>query len=290
MDDFSMIFWFIILFLFIYPQLKYQMIKGARLKLMRKLEGKRGTRVIAMLHRQEQIGLFGIPFYRYIDIEDSEQVLRAIRMTPPDMPIDFIVHTPGGLVLAAAQIALALRDHPAKTTVIVPHYAMSGGTLIALAADKIIMDKHAVLGPIDPQLSDPKGGGWPAVSILKVVQEKGKSKVDDETLIKADVAEKAIKQMYELVLELVKDKFDDGKAEKIANELTKGKWTHDYPLTAKKLQELGIQISTEVPPEVYALMDLYPQPSQRRPDVEFIPTPYMPTKPSGPSRPIKTER
>ncbi len=64
-------------------------------------------------------------------------MLRAIRMTPAEMPIDLIVHTPGGLVLASDQIAHALKRHDGRVTVIVPHYAMSGGTLVALAADEI---------------------------------------------------------------------------------------------------------------------------------------------------------
>jgi len=73
-----------------------------------------------------------------------------------------IIYTPGGLVLVAAQIAMTLKAHPAKKTVIVPHYAMSEGTPIALAADEIITDPYAVLGPLDPQLSDPKTGAVPA--------------------------------------------------------------------------------------------------------------------------------
>jgi hypothetical protein len=74
---------------------------------------------------------------RYIDINDSEDVLRAVQMTDVDVPTDLVLHTPGGLVLAALQIAKAVRGHKAKVTVFVPHYAMSGGTLIALAADDV---------------------------------------------------------------------------------------------------------------------------------------------------------
>ena len=96
----------------------------------------------------------GFPLARYIDINDSENVLRAIQMTDDDVPLDMVLHTPGGLVLAALQIAQAIRDHKSKVTVFVPHYAMSGGTLIALAADQIVMCQHSVLGPIDPQLGD----------------------------------------------------------------------------------------------------------------------------------------
>lgn len=260
--------------------MKQRALQNARMALIRKMEEKNNCRVITLIHRQEQIGLFGIPFYKYIDVEDSEQVLRAIKTTPPDTPITMILHTPGGLVLAASQIALALKDHPAKTSVIVPHYAMSGGTLIAMAADELYMDPHAVLGPIDPQLADPRGGALPAVSIIRAVEEKGKENVDDETLIKADIAKKAIRQMEDLVFKILKDKFGDG-ARDLAKKFVSGEWTHDYPLTVDELTGLGIPIRTDVPQEVYELMDLYPQAVQARPSVEFIPSPY---RPSGRSR------
>jgi len=272
------IFWtivtYIFLLMFIWPQIRHKMLQSERIKIMKKIEKMTNSKVITLIHRQERISLFGIPFYRYIDIEDCEQVLRAIRMTPPDKPITLIVHTPGGLVLAATQIALALRGHPAKKTVIVPHYAMSGGTLIALAADEICMDPYAVLGPVDPQLSDPKMGTVPAASIIKTIEAKGAKKVDDETLIKGDVAGKAIKQLEELITDLMADKLGREKAEELAKTLASGKWTHDYPLTPSKLKELGIPVKVGVPVEVYLLMDLYPQAAQTKPSVEYIPSPY----------------
>jgi ClpP class serine protease len=101
-----------------------------------------------------------------------------------------VLHTPGGLVLAATQIARAVLKRKGKVTVFVPHYAMSGGTLIALAAKEIVMSEHAVLGPVDPQL-----GQQPAASILKVAHQKSIAEVDDQTLILADQAEKAVAQM-----------------------------------------------------------------------------------------------
>jgi len=186
----SLIWWILLFYLIMAPQLQYKKLQLERMKIIDKLAGKNNSTVITMIHRQESIGLFNIPFYRFISIEDSEEILRAIRMTPKDKPIDLIIHTPGGLVLAATQIAKSLHDHPAETRVIIPHYAMSGGTLIALAADKIIMDPNAVLGPIDPQL-----GQYPAPSILSVLKKKNINEVDDQTIILADVAEKAIKQV-----------------------------------------------------------------------------------------------
>ncbi len=267
---FSGLFWIILfLYLIFAPQLRHQQLLAARRRAMSRIGMKRGTNVITMIHRQESIGFLGIPIYRFIDIDDSEKVLRAIRNTPKDRPIDLIIHTPGGLVLAATQIAKALHDHPAKTTVIVPHYAMSGGTLIALAADEILMDPHAVLGPVDPQLMN-----YPAPSILKVIEKKNPKDIDDETLIMADIAEKAINQVRETVFNLLKDKMDEERAKEVAKILTEGRWTHDYPLTVEELRQLGLKVSTDVPEEVYELMELYPQPMmQRHPGVEFVPGP-----------------
>ena len=247
---FGNLIWFLLLFyLILAPQIQYRQLMAARRNLMRAIGSKRGSNVISLIHRQESIGLFGIPFYRFINIEDSEQVLRAIRTTPKDQPLDLILHTPGGLVLAATQIARAIKEHPAKTTVIIPHYAMSGGTLISLAADEIVMDPNAVLGPVDPQLMN-----YPAPSIINAISKKDPKDIDDQTLILADIAEKAINQVREFVFDLLKDKMGEERAKEVAKILTEGKWTHDYPITVEVARELGLNVSTDVPPEVYKLM------------------------------------
>ncbi len=263
------LFWMILILSMFYPLIKASSLKSAREAVIREIERKRGSRVITLIHRQESVNFFGISMRKFIDIEDSEEVLRAIKMTPPDMPIDFIIHTPGGLVLAAEQIARALKKHKGKVTVFVPHYAMSGGTLIALAADEIVMDENAVLGPLDPQL-----GGMPAASILRVLEKKDINEVDDQTLIMADIAEKAIRQMKSFIKELLLDKFDENRAEELADKLASGYWTHDYPITVEEAKKMGLNVSTDVPKEVYALMDLYKQTEQRRPSVQYIPVPY----------------
>ncbi|NYE57805.1 ClpP class serine protease [Carboxydothermus ferrireducens DSM 11255] len=262
-------FWFLLLLMSLIPMFKQQKIEVLRLKIIRDFEMKRKSRLITMIHRQETFSFLGLPVSRYINIEDSEQILRAIRLTPDDMPIDLVLHTPGGLVLAAEQIAEALRKHPAKVTVFIPHYAMSGGTLIALAADEIVMDENAVAGPVDPQL-----GEYPAASILKVVEQKGPDKVEDRTLIMADIAKKALAQVENTVVELLSDKMDLEKAREVAKLLSQGTWTHDYPISAQQLKELGLPVSTDLPREIYELMDLYPQPQGRRPSVQYIPLPY----------------
>ncbi len=263
------LFWLFLMLASLQPLVRQRMLEAARMRLMRTLESKRKSRVIALIHRQETLSFLGFPMARYIDIHDSEEVLRAIKLTDPQMPIDLILHTPGGLVLAAEQIAYALSKHPAKVTVFVPHYAMSGGTLIALAADEIVMDENAVLGPVDPQL-----GQFPAASILKVVEQKEINQVDDETLILADVSRKAIAQVKATVRRVVADRMPEDQAEALAETLATGRWTHDYPITVEEARELGLPVSTEMPTEVYQLMALYPQANPQRPSVQYIPTPY----------------
>jgi len=277
-DIIGLLFWFILFFTILSPTMNYWRLKEARLRLLSRMERRYNIRVITLIHRQEKIGLFGIPVYRFIDIDDSETVLRAIRTTPPEKTLALILHTPGGLVLAASQIALALKRHPGKKVVIVPHYAMSGGTLIALAADEIWMDPNAVLGPLDPQLSMEPGVHVPAPSLIKVIEVKGE-KASDRTMIMADVAKKALKEVQDLIIKLLKDKMDDDKVKEVAIALTEGRWTHDYPLTAEEAKKLGLNIKMEIPEEVYELMELYPQAPTNRPGVEYIPYPIVPRPP-----------
>jgi ClpP class serine protease len=261
---------FLLLFLFfLVPMVSQRVLAGRRYRAIQKLERARGSRVITLIHRQESVSLLGIPLRRFIDVEDSEAVLRAIRLTPDTVPIDLVAHTPGGLVLASEQIARALHRHPARVTVIVPHYAMSGGTLLALAADEIVMDENAVLGPVDPQV-----GQWPAATIINVAESKPLERVNDETLMLADLARKAQSQIRDFVMSVLRDDFPEDRAHYLTNELSSGKWTHDYPLTVETLVGLGLPVATNLPVEAFELMDLYPQVGRQRPSVQYVPVPY----------------
>jgi ClpP class serine protease len=262
--------WLYLLISILTPMLQRRWIDTQRLRMIRKIEQKRGSRVITLIHRQESFAFLGIPFARFINVEDSEALLRAIRMTPDELPIDIILHTPGGLALAAEQIAETLLRHKAKVTVMVPHYAMSGGTLIALAANEIVMDRNAVLGPLDPQI-----GEYPAAAILEAVNAKPVDKLEDRTLILASVARKALAQMRASVIQiLVGNGKERARAEEVADLLATGQFTHDYPIDLKQAQAMGLPVSDAIPTEAYLLMDLYPQPARARSGVQYIPLPY----------------
>jgi ClpP class serine protease len=263
------IFWIFFIMSALQPVLRQRMLDAMRMRKIGQLERKRNSRVILLVHRQETMRLLGFPLVRYIDVNDSEQVLRAIQMTDQEVPLDIVLHTPGGLVLAASQIARAVRDHKARVTVFVPHYAMSGGTLIALAADQIVMSSHAVLGPVDPQL-----GTKPAASLLKVIEQKPVAEIDDETLVMADIGRKAIEQVKKTARELLERQLSPEQAETLAEKLSTGTWTHDYPILPREAQEFGLNVSTDMPDEVLQLMSLYPQPTRTQPGgVEYLPAP-----------------
>src|SRR6266852_2854571 len=236
-------FWLMLLAILLLQLLGSRGQDSQRAALLGRFEKERNSRVIAMIHRQESASILGVPVAGSISIDDSEAILRAIRLTPSDQPIDLILHTPGGLVLAAEQIAKALVERKAKVTVFVPHYAMSGGTLIALAADEIVM----------------------------VVQLKGPAIVSDEMLLLADMAQKARIQVASFVAQVLLKHMPEKQAVPLATILSEGRWTHDFPITVQAARQLGLKVSTDMPRSVYDLMDLYPQGGGLRPSVLYVP-------------------
>lgn len=254
----------ILLLLFVLPALTRQQRNAEIERRFSQIQKRRKSRIIAIVHRDEPMGFLGIPMLRYIDLNDSEDVLEAIRRTPPNQPLELILHTPGGLVLPAVQIARAIKAHKGRKTVFVPHYAMSGGTLIALAADEIVLNPHAVLGPIDPQI-----GGLPAASILRVAQQKSADATDDYTLVLADLGRMAIDQLESVARELLTGTVSADAAASIARQLSSGRWTHDYPIDSGEAREIGLKVSSNMPSEIMDLMALFPS-SLRRAGVKWF--------------------
>lgn len=267
--------WILLIIILLQPALNRWLVAGARRRALERLARKRDATVITLIHRQETVSFLGIPLMRHIDIDDAESVLRAIRETPPGRPIEIVLHTPGGLVLAARQIAAALADHDGKVTAVVPHYAMSGGTMIALAADEILVDGHAALGPIDPQV-----GQYPAASLVAVAELPGARK--DETLILADISRKALHQVRVFASQLLEQHMPADQAREVARILSTGLWTHDHPLMPRELQGLRLPVKVGVPEEERKLLRLYPQPRGRQSAVEYFPgRPEPPGLPPG---------
>jgi ClpP class serine protease len=128
------------------------------------------------------------------------------------------------------------------------------------------MDPNAVLGPVDPQIGD-----MPAASIVKLLELKPRAQISDEMLVLADVSIKARMQVASFVAEVMLKHQPKERALALAATLSEGRWTHDFPITVEAAKALGLPVSTNMPPEVYELMDLYPQAGEGRPSVIYVP-------------------
>jgi ClpP class serine protease len=266
----SLIFLLFFLFVIIYPQSQLKRIRIQRMAKLRAMEKRHDCKVLTIIHRREAISILGMPAYQFIDEEDAEQVLRWIRKYK-DYPLELILHTPGGQLLASVQIARALRKHLKKTRVIIPHYSMSGGTVIALAVDEIVMDKDAVIGPIDPQIGDFLRGVYPAPSWIYAAETK-KENAADTTIVMSDISRKALKLTRDVATELLEGKIQAGPAgenrlDNVVEKRVSGELIHSTPLSASQAKELGLPVSTDFPEDVHEFMKLF-RPVKR--SVQFV--------------------
>jgi hypothetical protein len=251
-----------------------QEVLSRRQQIVTALERDRGTKVITLIHRRE----LWDEKSPYITVEDSEFVLAQITHTPRDRPIDLVLHTPGGLALASEMIAMALRRHSAPVTVIVPFYAMSGGTLIALAADEIRMAPYSVLGPVDPQVY-----GVPAAVLLRVLAARALGTVSDDLLVKAEVARLAMQNVQGFVYRLLEGRYPPEVARVTAEFLTGGYVAHDTPITLEVMASLGVHVREGIPRLVYDLFSTCAFGVCRRPCLAHYEDPVPGSTTAGPA-------
>jgi ClpP class serine protease len=225
-----------------------------RQRIIEDLERERGTKVITMIHKKE---LWTEPGEDpEIGIEDTVKVLMEFQKTPRDKPIDMIIHTPGGYAVAAQMMAMAIKFHPAKVTVMVPFYAMSGGSLMSLAASEIRMEKYSVLGPVDPQIPTP-GGMHPAGSLATLMKTKPIETINDRMVILAESGNLEIENAKAFVMWLLEGKMDKQQAESVADFLARGYMAHATPITLDVARSLGLNAVEGVPDKVYELFKTF---------------------------------
>ncbi len=226
-----------------------------RRRIVSELEQERGTRVITMIHKRE---LWTGPGEEpEIGMEDAETVLQQIRSTPPDKPIDLILHTPGGIEIAAEMMAMAIKFHPEKVTVFVPFYAFSGGSLMSLAADEIRMERYSMLGPVDPQIPTPDGNTWPSASLESLVKLKPIVKVSDRMIVMAEVAKLEIENAISFVTWLLDERMEKERARQVAEFFAHGYMGHATPITLDVVRALGLKVVEEIPGKVYELFQTF---------------------------------
>jgi len=226
-----------------------------RNKIISELEQERGTKVITMIHKKELWS--GLDGRSEIGMEDAETVLQQIRHTPSNKPIDLILHTPGGHAVAAQMMAMAIKSHPERVTVMIPYFSMSGGSLMAVASDEIRMEKYSVLGPVDPQILVPDGNQWPAASLAGLPEKKPATHVSDTMLVMSDVAKLETENAIAFVKWLLADRMGDEKATEAAEFLARGYLAHFTPITLDVVKRLGLNVVEGIPEKVYDLFKTF---------------------------------
>lgn len=183
-----------------------------------------------------------------ITFEQAIDVMNAIRSTKKQGPIVVIVHTLGGYSLAAELIAAALKNHSGSTSVYVPYVAMSGGTLVAIAADKIHLGKNASLGPIGTLYW---GYGFDA---FKKLYDYKKNTAKDGTLLdyfEAEVSNRVERSRIEKVMNRHHEK-------RALDGLLDSSIPHDYRISFDDAGRsgIGLNVSDKCPNEIYQYVEL----------------------------------
>lgn len=237
-------------------------ILARRTRLIRELEEERGTRVLTLIHRKEPWSASDDE--PQIVLEDSEVILQEVRDTPNDKPIDFIVHTEGGLTFAADLIAMALKYHPAKVTVMVPFYAMSDGTYLVLAADEIMMEKCSILAPLEPLIDDMQ-----ANLLMGILKRKPIETISDRTILLAEAARMETENAREFVKWLLVDKMSEEQATQVAGFLTGGFMASSTPITLDVARAIGLNVVEGVPEKVRQLFETIEFSGGKRPGKQY---------------------
>ena len=194
------------------------------------------------LRQQRSRLLVLAPPYGRITTTESTGVVSLLERLQPG-PLEVAIHALGGYSTAVDHIARAFKAYPHKITAFVPYRAMSGGTLVALAADEIVMNRNAVLGPVDPQLA-----GYPAHAIATLLETKPIERLKEEWFVLGLESKKALAETTRLVNELVT-------SPAAITRLTSGTTTHGHPISMQEATELGLPVREGVPPDVTAAID-----------------------------------
>lgn len=219
-------------------------------------ERETNSKVLFLIHQKKEIGLFGIPFYNYLKIYDAHKLLSDLETIPKEKNITIIIHSPGGELLAGIQIAKALKEWKGEVRAVVPYFAMSAGTLISLAADKIITRTTATFGPIDPQIPMPgdRSRYISAVSVIEASKNKNNLSLNERSMI-ID-SKKALSYMERFLDETVLTSYPESKRKSIVRSLLYSDRNHDFPFFSKELESLGLDITYEMSDSLKELISL----------------------------------
>ena len=148
------------------PPLNPQQLRQQRIELERKVREIRG-RPLVVYATNASVNQPRVPAYIHReDLVPLSEVLNSVQGTA----IDLLIESPGGLAEVTIEIVNLLRPRFDNVGFIIPHIAMSAGTILVMSGDEILMDHRSSLGAIDPQFVGPDGQPQAAQAMLEGIE------------------------------------------------------------------------------------------------------------------------
>lgn len=228
---------------------------GAQQTLMR-IQEKRQRRLIALI------------VHGHINKQVAYEVDNMLRQMGDITDLDIMLDSSGGDLDAAYKILKVIKSHAKETAIIVPSYAKSAATLIALGGDSLILSRGGELGPMDPQVPDIYTGVFvPANSVKEtvafleglndqVVKVSLTEKIPTLMVGAYRASAKASRQYLEEVLADRKVHYTKA----LIDMFTEKFFSHGYPMDAKFLNKNGIKtvtLNSEDEFAIHELLDIY---------------------------------
>lgn len=170
--------------------------------------------------------------------------------------IDIVIHTSGGNANMALAMAEIIHSHPGNVRCYIPNYAMSAGTIIALACNEVILGRNAFIGPIDVQISQNIMMGtasYPALA--RLTREKPAERIEDVTFLSCYSGETYTQNFRRLYERILLKNYTQDEVGHVLDYLSMGDKPHGFMISCRTARENGIKLSEqEIPAEVYAMI------------------------------------
>ena len=171
----------------------------------------------------------------HTDADDISEVIEGLQTRD----IDLIIQTPGGMVDAVEKVVTVLKYRLDSYRVIVPSWAKSGGTVIAMSSQQILLGVNSELGPIDPQMFMPGLGAVPCEFVARDT---------DQSQIIRDLASSAVDRMKQLARKILQDGMlkerDADEVSRVIQELSSSQTynSHGAVIDFSEAEKLGLSV------------------------------------------------
>lgn len=204
--------------------------------------------IMAIIHNNDDSILLKDISGKMITIKTQMDFIKSYEKLDKDSDISLILHTTGGDLSSAEAITNFILNHTGKGKFIcyIPYYSYSGGCMIALACDEIVMRKNAIIGPCDAQKPMGSFSIYSVASIVDAVNYKkeNREKISEEWLASSYDAKLCQERQKKYLEKLIKyNKFTEQIGNTIYDEFFSGKYNHDKTFSAQETKELGVNVT-----------------------------------------------